>query len=407
MTRTAYCVSVCLTCLLVAALIDQYGRVNLAVGARQVTTLPGARAEINAAHFGSLQAAVDALPEAGGLVRIPPGHFKLEQPLRIRSGDVCLVGSGSATHIENANREGEPAILLAHSDAKAAGSDRDHSLWRIRLADFRVTGNPRSGHGIQAHAINEIFVDGVTCSYHGQAGILLDYCYEDPRVVGCLITYNAGVGLDLQGCHDIVVSANQFEENQDAVHCFDGFNLCMTGNNLDDHLGRGVVIENTYGSVLSGNMIEECASTAVELGRDCYGITISANVIAHNGGGVDLRDAHGCSVSANTFTIMKTAALRIGAESGRIAVTGNSFCDSYIGEGVKRDESDRAAAGLVLAGGSDLGISGNVFSGLQPKSVALESSDASGIIFSSNLIVDSTSDHAQLDDGLVQGNLER
>ena len=59
------------------------------------------------------------------------------------------------------------------------------------------------------------------------------------------ITYNKAIGLNIIGCHDIVVSANHFEENQDALHCIDAFNLCMTGNNLDDHLGHGVVIENT------------------------------------------------------------------------------------------------------------------------------------------------------------------
>ena len=60
---------------------------------------------------------------------------------------------------------------------------------------------------------------------------------------------------------------------------------------LDDHLRDGVVIENTYGSVVAGNMIEECAGTAIVLDRDCYGITLSANVIAHEtSGGIDLRD---------------------------------------------------------------------------------------------------------------------
>ena len=102
------------------------------------------------------------------------------------------------------------------------------------------------------------------------------------------------------------------EENKDALHCINGYNLCMNGNNLDDHLRHGVVIENTYGSVVSGNMIEECRGTAIVLDRDCYGITLAANVIAHDSaGGIDLRDAHGCAVSANTFTIMKAIRPRL------------------------------------------------------------------------------------------------
>ena len=94
----------------------------------------------------------------------------------------------------------------------------------------------------------------MTVSYHGGDGILLNYCYEDARVSDSLMTYNKGTGLNLKGCHDIVVVSNQFEENNDALHCIDGFNLCMTGNCLDDRLGRGVLIENTYGSVVSSSL---------------------------------------------------------------------------------------------------------------------------------------------------------
>lgn len=356
--------------------------------------LPRARPVIDAARFPSLQAALDAIPEEGGLVRLPAGEFEITEPLVIRRQDVCIAGAGTATHIKNINQQGKPALVLEHPEVN---SNSNRRLWRIRLANFRITGNKNSGAGIHANRINEIFIDGVTVSYHGGDGILLDYCYEDPRVCDSLITYNKGVGLNLQGCHDIVVSSNQFEENQDALHCADGFNLCMTGNCLDDHLGKGVVIENTYGSVVSGNMIEECHSTAIELDRDCYGITLSANVIAHNGGGINLKDAHGCSVSANTFTIMKSDALRIGPGSGRIAVGGNSFSSSFIGDGKdKRRPDDQQAAGMMLSGSNNNAISGNVFSGLKPKALQVEGATKHNL-FSSNVLVDSQSDHKQLE----------
>jgi hypothetical protein len=368
--------------------------------------LAGSRPEITAANYATLQAAIDALPAEGGLVRLPAGVFELQRPLQIRSSDVCLVGAGTATLLVNVNQAGEPAIAISHPDSTAAGADRSHELWRIRLADLRILGNPASGTGIHAHGINELFLDGVTVSEHGKAGILLDHCYEDARVVNCLITYNKGVGLDLQGCHDIVVAANQFEENQDALHCFDGFNLCMTGNCLDDHLGRGVVIENTYGSVLSGNMIEECASAAVVLDRDCYGIAISANVIAHNGAGIELRDAHGCTVSANALTIMKQAAIRVHPSSGRIAISANSFSNSYIGDGVRRSDTDLEAAGMVIDGGQDIGVTGNVFSGVRPKALELTGNENRGVLFGDNLLVDSTADQEPADSKFT-GNLER
>ncbi len=406
MTRTLFCLAGLATVAMLgpAVLTDR-----LQDSGEPGNALPGARAVIDAANYPSLQAALDALPAEGGLVRLPAGTFEIREPLVLRAGDSCLEGAGTATHIKNINQDGQPALILEHPDG---AKDRKTELWRVRLANFRITGNEKSGHGIEARRVNEILIDGVTISYHGGDGIQLYFCYEDPRICDSLITYNKQTGLNLIGCHDIVVSANQFEENLDALHCIDGFNLTMTGNALDDHLGHGVVIENTYGSVVSGNMIEECNGTAIILDRDCYGITLSANVIAHDGGGIDLRDAHGCAVSANTFTLMKTHALRIGPSSGRIAVAGNSFCDSYIGEGqVKRQASDVQAGGLVLEATSDVDVSANVFSGVRPKALEVSGEmPVRGTLFSSNLIVDAPSDQQQLGEqegNEVFGNLER
>ena len=373
--------------------------------AHPTATLPGVRPEINAAEFPSLQAAFDAIPPEGGVVRIPPGTFEISQPLILSRGDVLIQGAGTATHIKNINTDGQPALVVKHPDGeKVKPADQ---LWRVMLSQFRITGQEKSGHGIEAVLINEIFLQGVTVSYHGGDGIKLDRCYEDARVNACLITYNKQTGLNLPGCHDIVVSANQFEENRDAVHCFDAYNLCMTGNCIDDHLGDGVVIENTYGSVLSGNMIEECDGRAIVLARDCYGITLSSNVIAHNGGGIDLIDAHGCAVSANTFPLLKmppkakdgtqppqlpTGCLRIGKDSSRIAVSGNSFCDSNVGEGtIQRKLDDQLAGGIVLEGTRDVAISGNTFSSV-PKAVELREPKSENILFSNNLLIDSPSD---------------
>ena len=399
-------VNLLLTALLVLAVVIIFSFKNRTAVSTQNQTvqLPGAKHCIEAINYLTLQNAIDALPVGGGLVRIPPGIFEIDEPLIINKQDVQIEGAGTATHIKNMNQEGKPAMLLQHPDK---GENRESELWRINLLNFRITGNEKSGHGIDARGINEIFLHGVSVSYHGGDGIMLNYCYEDPRISNCLITYNKGTGLNLIGCHDIVVSANQFEENHDALRCTDGYNLCMTGNNLDDHLGNGVVIENTYGSVVSGNMIEECAGTAVILDRDCYGITISANVIAHNtSGGVDLRDAHGCAVSANTFTIMGKDALAIGPESGRIAVSGNNFSNSFIGKDkIKRAKDDLDAGGIVLEGTSDISIVGNLFSSVRPKALVLKGEPSERVNFSGNVVTDAQSDQKNLKNSIVDNNL--
>jgi hypothetical protein len=319
---------------------------------------------VDAAQYSTLQAALDAVPEEGGLVRLPPAEFELLSPLILTRENTRIEGAGAATHLINRNEEGQPALIIRPKDYPR---DQRARIWRVQLADLRISGNPKSGDGVRTEAADEIYVHGLSVDHNGGHGVNLIDCYEDPRIADSILTYNGGAGLNILAGHDIVVNGNQFEENQDAVRCIDSFNLCMNGNNLDDHLRHGVVVENTYGSVVSGNMIEECAGTAIVLDRDCYGVTISANVIAHeSGGGVDLRDAWGCAVSANTFTIVAQRALAIGPNSGRITVTGNNFSNAHIGGKVKREDR---ATGILLEGTSDIAITGNVFTGLAEEAI--------------------------------------
>ena len=133
----------------------------------QTTRLPGAKQCIEASAFSSLQDAIDALSDEGGVVRIPPGIFQIYEPLIINKPDVQIEGSGTATHIKNMNTEGKPAMLLQNPNK---GESRESELWRISLLNFRITGNEKSGHGIEARRINEIFIHGVTVSYHGGDG---------------------------------------------------------------------------------------------------------------------------------------------------------------------------------------------------------------------------------------------
>ena len=321
-------------------------------------------AVIDAAKYPNLQAALDAVPKAGGLVRLPPGDFELTAPLVLTRENTRIEGAGPATRLINRNQQGKPALILRPVDRADQPRSR---VWRVQLADFRISGNPKSGDGLLAEGVNEIYLHGLSVDHNGRHGVNLIDCYEDPRVCDSIITYNGQAGLNLLRCHDIVVCGNQFEENRDALRCIDSFNLCMNGNNLDDHLRHGVVIENTYGSVLSGNMIEECKGTAVVMDRDCYGNTVSANVLAHNfSGGVDLRDAWGCAVSANTLTMDTPFGVRVGPKAGRVTISGNSFSNAYIGGKVIRGD---AAGGVLLQGTSEVVIAGNIFTGLQQKAV--------------------------------------
>jgi parallel beta-helix repeat protein len=338
---------------------------------------------IDAARFDSLQSAIDAVPSEGGIVRLPPGVWEIREPLKIGTENFTFEGSGPSTHIVNLDENGRPAIQIR---APAPDGTQPPRIWRIELRHFRVSGNPKSGDGILAERINEIYLSSVGIDHNGGNGISLIDCYEDPRASDNIISYNGGAGLLVDRCHDIVVSANHFEENRDAVLCKDSHNLTATGNNVDDHVRHGFVIEYTHASVISGNMIENSQGIAVVIDRDSFGISISGNAIAQNeGGGIHLLDAWGCTVSGNALARMRTGAMWIGPSSGRITVTGNNFTNSYLGGG--RDRGNFPARGIHLDGAEDILVSGNTFSGLEGAAVTARSASRR-IMVVANLMTD-------------------
>jgi len=203
-----------------------------------------------------------------------------------------------------------------------------------------------------------------------------------------MITYNKKSGLYILASHDIIVAANQFEENFDGVYCIDSPNLCMNGNNLDDHLGSAIVLEKTRISVLSGNMIKQSEGIGIILDKTCFGNTKSSNIFTNNKtGGIDLRHAHGCMVIGNTFINIPFNALRIGSLSARITVTGNNFTNDYIGQG-KVFNDELSSSGIFLVGTSDISISGNVFSGVKPYAITSEGKRSERIVLSGNIFID-------------------
>lgn len=316
---------------------------------------PGAEGAkvIKAEEFPSLQAAIEALPEGGGKVCIPAGRFEVREPLILNRGDVMIQGAGTATHIVNMNEEGKAALVIEPPEGV-------QSLWRIQIADLRVTGNPKSGPGIYAKTIDEILISRVAVEHNGEDGIVLDRCREDPRICDSLINYNKGTGLNLLGCHDIVVSANQLEENMDAVHCIDGYNLTMTGNDVDDHLGNGVVVANTYGSLISANMIEECNGHAVVFQGECYGDTVSANTLADClGEGVRLEGVRGITISANAIVLEAEPGVHALNGASQLTITGNTF-NRYPFDPAKRHKV-APSQGILLESAKDVTIDGNTF----------------------------------------------
>jgi hypothetical protein len=71
---------------------------------QDITADPSEKASpvvVDASAYSDLQTAIDAVPETGGLIKLPPGDFELTRPLLITQENIRVEGAGAATHLIN------------------------------------------------------------------------------------------------------------------------------------------------------------------------------------------------------------------------------------------------------------------------------------------------------------------
>ncbi len=332
------------------------------------STLPGATPAVEAIRFPTHPGGPRRPPARRGRRPTSRWHVRDQQATsrlpRRRPARGCRDGDASE---KRQHRQGSPPSA---SSPRTLRPIPRPMIWRVKLADIRVTGNPKSGHGIEAVNVNEFFLDGVTVSENGGDGIRMVNCYEDPgsatrsspttRRPGLTsrMPRHRGLGQPVRGeprrapvCRRLQpVHDGQLPRRPPARRRRDREHVRLRGRRQHDRGVRGD--RHRPGP----RLLRDHAERECDRPRDV--------------GGIDLRDAHGCTVSANTFTIVKKNALLIGPSSSRITVTGNNFSDSSIGDGaVKREADDLDASGITLNGTSDIAVSGNLFSGVTPKAL--------------------------------------
>jgi len=294
-----------------------------------------------AGDYATIQEAVDALPEEGGTVYVPAGIYKISEPIIVQKSDVSLIGAGTGTILINTSEDGKNTIELI-------GTEED-PIWRVKVSDMHLKGNEKCGNAIYAKRVNEISLSDMWIDYHGKSGVYLDYCYENPRVYDNNIAYNREMGVLLDGCHDIVVSANQMEENGIGIYGKGLYNATVTGNNIDDHIKNCIYFINTLGSIITANMLENCKGKSVILDEKCNGIVVTGNTFRMPGV-LSVFKNKGVVITGNAFDASESTALEV-EESELITVSGNIFSGS--GEGVNR------IYGMVMRDVIDVSILGN------------------------------------------------
>lgn len=259
----------------------------------------------NTADEVQINAALAALPAAGGKVVLLEGTFTLADPITIPANNITLEGQGEATFIDGDGlATGEHAILVPartscvicklRIQTEDGGTKVCHCIYAtglcsgLEIYEVTITDSDSDGIHIAPEDAYDIHIHNCTIGDADGYGIIIDPPAGDEsfrlHVKDCLIvgTGNSGIYLGDTG---------------------DGHVYAEVNNNLVYGAGAvGIFAYETTYSDFSNNIISHSTEDGILL-NTCSYCSLEGNISEANvQHGIHLVDADGCNVSGNTCT---------------------------------------------------------------------------------------------------------
>ncbi len=195
-----------------------------------VTHAPyGARGNGAEDDTAAIQAALDSLPETGGVVYLPEGSYEISSPLIIRTDNTMLMGAGLGNRISGSQKGRGSRIEV---DAAFVGSAAvlvqrdldDRTVFGVKLVDLAIDGdsNGTNVDGVLFKSTNGQ-IDNVAVNSTTGHGIRVvgysGWTAKQNRITNCVTAYNAaGAGVFLEDyCENTVVTGCISHDNLDGV----------------------------------------------------------------------------------------------------------------------------------------------------------------------------------------------
>ena len=276
-----------------------------------------------------IQAAIDALPAVGGVVRLSEGNFVLAFSIHFFKSNASLIGAGiGATTLTLANGvdtrvilvQAQTNVTISHFTIDGNGLNnagveaeglRVHNCSFIRISDIEVHDAYNSGIGItlgiDCHLINSI----VRNNGHGGVvshGVTVSNASHRFQAVNCRVIDSQNMGINVSdstavtnyamilGC---VATGNGLEgfrqeggKGHRIVNCY-----------AAENGGHGIVIDETLGMAICGCHAYYNAGSGIAL-RGCHFTTVTGNVCNGNAGdaGIEIMVWGGVNVEKATIT---------------------------------------------------------------------------------------------------------
>jgi len=198
-----------------------------------------------------IQQALDALPAAGGEVRLPAGRISIRQPIVLDRDFETLRGSGAGTVLWLTNDANCPVIIMGEPVNNPTQSikglcvrdlfiDGNRSQQRRELWRLRGEGSDIRNNGITVQDVTDSTVEHVTCTRCRSGGLVTT------RVVRRLTVYEL----------------DSFDNQFDGLACYQTDNCLFTELNLHNNPGAGISLDLEF----DHNVISNAVLTADDLG---------------------------------------------------------------------------------------------------------------------------------------------
>ena len=198
-----------------------------------------------------IQKALDALPDSGGEVLLPPGTFEVYQPIVLDRDHEALRGSGATTVLHLAGNANCPVIIMGQPV-----DNPERTIHDLRLSDLFIDGN-------REHQQRELWkLSGEDSQIHNNGITIQDVVGSTVERVTCTRCRSGGLVTTL-GIRDLKVEdLSAFDNQFDGLACYQTTESLFTKLNLHDNPGAGISLDLSF----DNNVISNATLVANDLG---------------------------------------------------------------------------------------------------------------------------------------------
>jgi len=302
----------------------------------------------------AFQAAVDALPESGGTIHIPPGTYLRTGTTNTRGKPILFAGSGKgSTFLKVAHSHND---ILLHSGTESCDF-RDFTFFSTqqRTGGAYIKIDPGNGKIAYSSTIERVR------TYGHYVGIDLVRC-SDTRIRDCPMIGNAG-------SYACVLTRNLTNP--------DSGDNSISGCFFSGAGGAGVRQESSGGLRLTDNkfngLVEGFVLSPQSDGRSTSILLIQGNSFENaSKRGILLERGNGKSIF--TYGIISNNEFGYSPVGIEIIAIGDTFYDFIISDNIFAVPDN--GTGIIMNGGNTFSVKGNIFDGIKESGLAIKLTDS-------------------------------